>query len=483
MAKRRKKRTSIRTAAATAQRLYLERIRELRDDPLRVMPECPHGEPKPVMKVRTRLEKIKRGKPGFLDKRDRGIVGAVANILDVADQTAVPRLADHTVAGARRFYLQRGDVDRMCSIGVQNHDQPIALLMAWRPMAKKAGLHFFGEPGLWCTGDVPRPPAEWLDALAKGEGVAFEEEQAGHLGCGHGGKGRVVLGFRGGPSLAVCRSCARVTGNLHARVAARYAGPRQRQPVEVWFEAPDGTRTDWDTEVVAAYRAGAKGEKELLQEALERWRQEAVTGGPRYILGEHDFGTDQNAFLESLDPEPWERLALEVMTQDGHQGRRGTVEAVLQKHRDRLADGLAAILGPGRAEGWADRPASDFRDLLRQAHEEEERRRRTAALPTVPTAGPVGRLLDDAARARIVDGMRGVVQVAKTSKAPGWLRCAVVLAVGGDPNRDGGFSADDQEAAKPWESRLSAFWGLEGDEYAENWAALVAETGSGEATS
>ena len=164
---RRKRRTSIRTAAATAQKQVKQRLRELRDDPLRVLPECPHGEPRPIAKLRRRLEKVAAGKAGFLDKRDKGIVGAVARSLPLADLDAIPRLADAKVAGRRRFYLSRGNIPNNIFLGIQNHDEPRALLMAYRHVAKKEGLHFFARPGFWCTGEVPGPPQAWLDLLAE----------------------------------------------------------------------------------------------------------------------------------------------------------------------------------------------------------------------------------------------------------------------------------------------------------------------------
>lgn len=480
MAKRKKKRTSIRTAAGTAQKLYLERVRALRDDPLRVLPECTDGTPKPLAKVEKRLNKLRDGKAGFLDRRDRGVVGAVANILDVADQTAVPRLADHKVAGKRRFYLQRGDVERQCSIGVQNHDEPLALVLAWRPMAKKHGLHFFASDRVWCTGPKPTPPPEWIDALSRDDEVTLGPEDQDY-GCGHQGTGRVVLGLRGGPSIAICKACARRTGNLHGRLAARYVGPRLRQPVEVWFEAPDGQRMEWDPKQVAAYRAGTTSERDLIREATDRWRQATPTAGPRFVLGERDFQDDQEAFLDALDIEPWERQALAVMTRDGHQGRRDAVEAVLRRNKTRLPDGLAAIADTDLVDRLLSQPTSDLRGVLREAHEQQERRIKTAALPRVHASGPIGRLLDDAARAHLTEGPRGAIAVATQSPAAGWMRCAVVLACNGDPDLDGGFNADEKGAAEPWVERLQQLFASEGDDYTQRLREAVEASGTGEA--
>ena len=118
MAARKKKRTSIRTAAGTAQERFLERLRALRDDPTRVLPEVIGPEPKPLAKVRAGIEKAATGRPGFAAKRDKGVVGAVVQSMPLAELEAVPRLVDHKVGGRRRFYLMRGQAARRAMRGV-----------------------------------------------------------------------------------------------------------------------------------------------------------------------------------------------------------------------------------------------------------------------------------------------------------------------------------------------------------------------------
>ncbi len=259
---RRKRRTSIRTAAGTVQDQFKQRIAALRDDPLRVLPDCPDGDPKPIAKMRGRVERMAAGKVSFLDRRDKSIVGAVANALPLADLEAIPRIADHKVAGKRRFYLQRGHVARNCSLGVQNHDDPIALLMAYRQVAKDHGLHFFTGPRLVCSGTTPKPPAEWLADLTE---CKLAAEAPDRFGCGHQDVDRVLLRFIDGPGIAVCGACSRKEGSVHARIAQRYAGPKQRQPVDVMRLGADGTVHDLESEKVAAYRGGLLSEADLLR--------------------------------------------------------------------------------------------------------------------------------------------------------------------------------------------------------------------------
>lgn len=264
MAQRKKKRTSIRTAAGTAQELFLGRIRGLAEDPLRVLPAMPHGTPKPLAKVQAGLEKLASGKAGFTIKRDRGIVGAVWQSMPLAELEAVPRLVDHKVGGRRRFYLMRGQVHRACMLGVQNHDDAQVLLMAYRKMAKESNLHFFADEGLTCSGDRPVPPDSWWDYIAAKLNLTWEDHRC--RTCPHPERGLVEVAFEDGPGMAVCKACAKDVGNLHRLVASQYAGPRERTPLEIWLlpEGIDGPRLEPERELAAGYRAGVETEASLL---------------------------------------------------------------------------------------------------------------------------------------------------------------------------------------------------------------------------
>lgn len=253
---RRKKRTSIRTAAGVAQEKFLDRVREAVQDPLAMLPTCSGPEPKAIAKTRAGLERAIAGKPNFFDKRDKGVVGAIYQSKAIAQLEAVPRLLDTKIGGKRRFFLQRGHVSRAAMLGVHNHDEPRALLMAYRDMAKKEGLHFFACPGLVCSGKTPTPPDGWVEALAAEAGLEATKTDDGWR-LGPAGDA-VRLRLRGGPAIDV--AAGRRADSIHKTLTTRYAGPRQRHPVEVSVIV-DGVEKDADREALAGYRGGIQDEK------------------------------------------------------------------------------------------------------------------------------------------------------------------------------------------------------------------------------
>ncbi len=267
---RRRQKSGLRTAAGALQEQFLERLGRLAEDPLQALARSLGDEPRPLARLRRQLATLKEGKVPLAARFDAHVLGAVYRALLLSTWDAVPRLMDAKVAGQRRFYLQRGQVARICSLGVQNFDQPRVLLLAYATMAKRHHLHFFALPdGVVCTGKAATPPPEWF-ANVGGEAVALASEALDQYGCGHPDRDRVVLQLEGGPSMACCAPCGqRLEGRLHGRVRERYLGPRQKKPVEIQVRRADGGATLEPTrEAMARYRAGIATEADVIRSAL-----------------------------------------------------------------------------------------------------------------------------------------------------------------------------------------------------------------------
>ena len=185
----------------------------------------------------------------------------------LAEWEAVPRMMDAKIAGQRRFYVQRGQVTRACSLGVQNFDHPRVLVLAYATMAQRHGLHFFAaRDGVVCTGKAATPPPTWFEAVGS-DAVSLSQESAGLHGCGHADRARVLLGLADGPTVACCAPCAGRLEGLHRRMRERHVGPHQKRPFTIQVRKADGQVKEPSREALARYRAGIASEADIIRSA------------------------------------------------------------------------------------------------------------------------------------------------------------------------------------------------------------------------
>ncbi|MEK6975431.1 MAG: hypothetical protein AABY18_03715 [Candidatus Thermoplasmatota archaeon] len=264
----RRRKSGLRTAAGSLQEQFLDRMQALADDPTVVLARSVGPEPRPLAKLRRGLEALKAGRTPLAARFDAHVLGATYRAMKLAEWEAVPRLMDAKIAGQRRFYIQRGQVVRACSLGVQNFDHPRVLLLAYASMAQRHKLHFFALPdGVVCTGKAATPPPEWFSNVG-GENVALAPEGEGAYGCGHRDRDRVLLGLQDGPSLAVCGPCGQRAEGMHRRLRERYIGPQQKKPVTLHVQKADGGAVaEPPREAMARYRAGIATEADVIRSA------------------------------------------------------------------------------------------------------------------------------------------------------------------------------------------------------------------------
>jgi hypothetical protein len=264
----RRRKSGLRTAAGSLQEQFLERMARLVEDPTLALARSQGPPPRPLAKLGRQLEALKAGRTPLAARFDAHVLGATYRAMKLAAWEAVPRMLDAKIAGQRRFYVQRGQVVRACSLGVQNFDQPRVLLLAYASMAQRHKLHFFALPdGVVCTGKDATPPPEWF-ANVGGEGVALAAEGEGAYGCGHKDRDRVVMRFQGGPSLSVCGPCGLRAEGVHRRLRERYIGPQQKRPVALEVQrAEGGAILQPSREAQARYRAGIATEQDVIRSA------------------------------------------------------------------------------------------------------------------------------------------------------------------------------------------------------------------------
>ncbi|MHB8634189.1 MAG: hypothetical protein ACYDBQ_09525 [Thermoplasmatota archaeon] len=481
-------RSAIRTAAGTTQELFLERLRRLRDDPELALPDCPWGAPPAIERLRHRLSRMKGGKVGALARLDRGFVGAMARTLPLAQRSAATHLLDARIEGQRRFYLIVGHLPKPMYLGIQNFDDPLALMLAYGDLARRDRLWLFAGSRLWCTKQA-RPPAAWFTDLAESahldlaleEGSAEASDSMTRWGCRHPAEDRVHLRLGEGPAIALCAPCTR-DHPLVPHLNARLLGPDPERSVAAVVVRADGGELPVTGRLLQNYRNGVAGEAEVIREAVEAWRK--GHGAGRFVLGSRDFEGDQDAFLDALSPKPWERGALKVATATGHIGPEASVSDVLAGHPDRWPAAVATVLGSEPTAFLASRQALPASEVLRQAYEEQGRRRTLEALPGVTPSGPLGAWIDDWTRFHLTHGRSDCLErlrreVARPPVGKAHL-FALNLALGGDLAVEARFAGDEKEAGRSLEGLLRLVLDARGDAYLEALQHYLAASGSGE---
>lgn len=484
----RRRKSSIRTASDSVQEQYLDRVRQLAADLTLALPVMVGPEPPALARIRRSLE---AGKIPFTARFDKGLLGALRAIPDIAKQEEAPRMLDARVDGNRRFFLVRGHVNKLCSLGVQNWDDPLCLMLAYGPLAVKHGLHLFAGSELWCTGTSPAPPRQWFDDLAERTEVPLAPDGPDGKGatCPHGDRPRVALALRGGPVLKVCGPCGHAAKNMHSHVTQRYVCDQPAKPVEVTVELAGagtggaGTAVPVPETLLDTYRKGRADEAEVVEGTLRSWRKGAQAAG-RFVLGGRDFGADQDAFLAHLDLAPWEREPVRRMTAGGHVGAQGAAADVLSEHREGLPAAVDALL-PGEGAAFVRaHPGVEARTMLRLAHDEAEGRAKTRDLPDIAASlGPLGRWIDAFSRdVRRLDRARLLADVRKLvpqSRYPAHLY-AFLCAAGMEGEGERSFNAEQKQAGAHWASLAKPVLEATGAAYHEAVLAYLRETGAGE---
>lgn len=470
-----RRRSGVRTAAATVQDAFLERVRAVRDDPLLVFPDVVGGEPRDLAKLRSTLEGIRDGKLGLFARMDKGLVGAVWACRELAGREGAPRLLDARVDGARRFFLPVGHLDRMACLGVQNWDDPLALLQAYGAYAE-GGLFFFAGPDLWCTGKQPALVPEWVEALGDRLKVALEMDGTSAR-CAHPDRASLAHVLGDGVEVRLCASCC--GPETGAVLSARLSTPGGRRPYALTVVLPDGTRKDVGRDADAYYRVGKTAGAEVVQGVLAAWH--SGLGAGRFAVGDRLF-PDQAAFLDAIEAPAWMRPALAAMTKDGHAAPTMSLADLLARHRDRLADGVRA-LGADPAEVAAKGANADEAALLRLAHESAERRAKTADLPEPRNAGRIGSWIDGFVRLRRLEGES--TAIARTRREAALLPhkshvAAFLVACGADASVGTGFSRDQVEAGHSLAPLAKKVLEATGPSYLEALRGYLVESGSGE---
>jgi hypothetical protein len=421
------------------------RLRKSVDDLLpKLGPECPTDR---FDKLRAALEEVRsdRDDRDRLLRRARGWGGedmakAYAGLLAFYLEPEMPALLVATFPTGEISFAPLSKGSRESEVAVQQSDDARRLLLGYLPWARK-GFHFFATSHqLYCTGPSPTPPPEFREAKLKDLPYrTVPSGDGGSLECAHLNEGipgiALEVGWPGAHRrIRICRRCAKddrhLLGNLTEGVAV--PDPEAEFPVtaDVRIDCRGGERCvharlpEPSKRTRQQYLFGRIGDAAFLDE----YRKEIQplfdkANPPIWISGRVCFGTDRAKFIQSLDPTPEERRALEEVLPDV----RGTFEIeepsasrALERLWPSYADRIVQAIVPDAARAAdlvreARANPGRVSDLLGRAAKQTRERELLTALPTYAQLGTEAAFVDSAGRAYRTQGGPGAERTVLSS--------------------------------------------------------------------
>jgi hypothetical protein len=231
------------------------------------------------------------------------------------------------------IYAMRGSADRSKLIGVQHYDNPALRLMMVIDLVRKKKLHIYSlKDRMICTGKTPNPPAEFIDYMMDFLKTSLKSD-GDTYSCFHLDKKKIeeeegpfleIRWISAGKTIALCRRCAKSSGNTFARFLERMAIPRPRDDFDITVRGVlrcEGDCEDClldaivpEAEIVEDYLHGKISDSDFIQKFSQQALKAIKEGEDKiYIIKDRCFGKDRKAFLKALSASEEERLALRAI--------------------------------------------------------------------------------------------------------------------------------------------------------------------------
>lgn len=414
-----------------------ERIRQwahrLRENPTLVLPECRDetcGEGLfrscAFASLRKKLEGLKGQDQDTLARyaRKRGLVGAVAGTMMLAEEERIPYLAARQMGDKTYVYAQRGEGDPEKLIAVQNFEDPHIRMLAVVDLAAKKNLHLYSlDDGMLCTGRTATPPPEVLPFI-------FRRLKLPHGTCPHveAEKDRPHLALTWHPAevtLRICRSCA--TGNTLAAISQYMYSPSLREEFSARVE---GTLISCgqscpECPIQEALAVQVDDDMYLQNQMsdtqfIDNWKKKVQWNiekmdTPVLVVNGTCYGQNVEAVLTTLDPQPWEAAALRSLLPRLDRSlvmEEATPHTILSRYWDAHGQALVTELAGDRGRDILRRHGKRTpSEILELAHQEKEKQEVLAHLPSFDTLPPLADFAHRIATAHRVSGAREAVKV------------------------------------------------------------------------
>ncbi len=421
-----KKRVRMKGVKHTSKRLeeeLIDRSAELATNPGILRPMCAgncrkcHFD-KPFREIE--IISTHANKPDSLKKyasRGDDLARAYAGTISLATDGAVPLLATAQLGGEKVSYAVRGTVGADKLIGCQYYNDPKIRLLFYNAMVKKHRLHMysFGED-IVCS-DRPNMPEDYLyDAFWEGP-YEFKNDA---LDCGHDALAALEIKIKSlNETIKICSECAKEVSTLQY-IISRISTTNPMDDIEVAVvhkyrsEGEDG-RVIIEGDQLKKYSVGVITDKTLINSVMKTGMN-TLKGGETatYIIGNKNFGSDLDAFINSLKGVEANRDALKLFLE--------YAPTPIVIRAERVNDALSVVwesnyakiielsTSKGTADSMGDVSKGVPSDVLADARKRYAMADVVGALPVFSRPGPVTLMCDTLAKAAKVGGAQMVLK-------------------------------------------------------------------------
>jgi len=323
-------RTFARTASKSMEKKLVENAKKLKQDPYLILPDCSDNySTKHFNKIKKTLDKVSR----FSDDTDkleklankRGLDGALAGTLLVANSEKAPYLAVAKYPTGDITYAQRGKAEKEKLIAVQHFDDPVLRLLGIKDVSRKRRLHVFSwDNGFLSTGLQSEPPDEFLSYVLKKTKLNYKN---GVAVCGDikpeivknkelSKKNYLYIHWKSADVLiGICEDCAKENKNTFFTLTKYMLNPNLSNDfsIEVIGQVVK-QRELGDTQKVDEYMSGELNDYEFIKTNMKH-REESLkeSGEKMFILDGNSYGQDADRFIDALKPNKYEKEGLKLI--------------------------------------------------------------------------------------------------------------------------------------------------------------------------
>ena len=525
MARRRGRKSSVRTPAKTMERELVHRAEQLAKDPSKALPTIVSPCAKdPFAKVLKKMRAVSKfaGDEKKLERfagRGDPIVRAYAGTLMIGAAGKAPYLASLKLPQGEVFYAMRGKVAKEKLVGMQWFDHPIYRLLLFLDLAvKRPYYHFYStKDKLYCSCKEPRPPADYVEYAMQqlkgnisrvGEGLwACPHVDAEALKGGEPIQGTYlrIEWASGKQRMGICRRCARSShDSTLGSITSHMAVPRVEKDFDVRvlhrLDGADDCEL-WDRlstpplekDDMEEYTKGKLDDVGIIDRHLravdERLRDHR---GPHFILEDRTYCDDATAFVDALKPSDEERLALEaVLPELDHPlilERATPAKVLAELWDDHGEDMLGAVVGGDEEllEKYLKHPdvQSSPSLVLKRALVEHRKRTIISRLPEYGRLPMVARFSDKVARAYRTEGTDGALKVVEkergSEKRIKPVAYAFLLTLGKEASKKWQYDKTEIDFAQFLRDKAKDLLEAEPEDYHDALQGLLSATGSTE---